>query len=83
MDELIRVLALYLMFGAVVLFIFDRITKRIRKGIKGASAETSIKLATGAKTSFLVFVLIMWATWPVVLYGALESRIKNRNKYEK
>lgn len=80
MSGFVAFVAVYLGVGAMILVVFDLITKRIRKGFRNAAAETSIKMFTGQKTSALVFGAVMWATWPVVLYGAIESWLKNRKK---
>lgn len=88
-EVMFAVIGAYLVIGIFVLVVFDILTKRIRKRILDAAADTQIKVASanpfmgrgmemliGRKTALVLTVLAMWAFWPAVLYGYIESRFK-------
>lgn len=96
MDVLSIVALAYLLTGIIVLVVFDFLTKRVRKNILPAVAETQLKVAgagalmgrvtasyVGRKTAIVFTLLAMWLFWPVVLYGYVESKLKRRDDADK
>ena len=94
-EVLLIVIGAYMVSGPIVLFVFDVLTKRIRKRIADAVADTQIKLASanpfmgrgmevfiGRKAATVVTILITWLFWPAVLYGYIESRFKKKSPEE-
>lgn len=68
----------YLLLGAVLLFIFDLSTKRIRNKFIQATSETQSRLATsgnyvGSKLASVLFLGALWLFWPMVFIGALTK----------
>ena len=82
------VLAAYLLVGLLSLTVFDLLTGRVRQRFGNAAVETQSKLAgsgnyVGQRMALVITALATLIFWPVVIYGFIESKLKERKDANK
>ena len=74
----------YLIIGAIVLAIFDMVTRRIQTKLDASAAETQSRMVNAgtymsSRSSKILFTALMWLFWPVVLLGAATEKKGDSN----
>jgi hypothetical protein len=84
MSTVLFVITGYLTLGAILLLIFDLLTKRIRSKFSCATKETQTRLLAsgnyvGGRASSVLFIGALWLFWPAVFIGAITDKKENTN----
>ena len=74
-------IGLYLVAGIVILALFDLLTSRIRKRLRGAAVQAQADMASrgnysGTKSAIVMVTLAIWMFWPLVISSAVLSLAK-------
>lgn len=77
-------ISIYLVIGVIALCVFDCITKRLRRKLTIATAETQNSMAAsgtpvGNRTAAVLLVGAIWLFWPVMFIGVLTDKKEGVN----
>lgn len=81
---LVVIIGGYLVAGIVALFLFDRITGRIRSKFSQSSLDAQSALIgsgnyVNTKTAKVILAGAIWLFWPAVFLGALTDKKEDDN----
>ena len=78
---ILQAIGIYLITGLVAITALDMITGRVRHKLREAAYDSqniliNANIYVGNYVSILVISLAIWAFWPALIYGAIESVLR-------